>query len=146
MPEPFAPRLRARLHCADFGSVVAKVHWIDAEGASTPPAVLLGAALATARDVLPAAMAAEGGDEGAAFVVLHRGRDGTWLLMGWWAHGDVLCQRLARADPGGADFRPMDGRPLVACVWEMEVLADEARAWARHMMRASPDRDGWRRA
>ena len=123
-----------------------RVHWIDVEGADAPPPELLAAALGHAGAVLPGAMEAEGGASGAGYLVLHRGRQGTWLLMHWWAHGDILCGRLARAEPGGADFAAMDARPLIACVWEMEAMAEERDAWVGTMMATRPSLDAWRRA
>ena len=146
MPDAYAPRTRARLPDRRLGDVPVKLHWIDAQGAAAPPDALLGAAWATAEAVLPAAMEAEGEPGGAAFLVIHRGTLGTWLLMDWWAHGAILCQRLARAKPGSTDFAAMDDRPLQACVWEMEPIAEERAAWIAHMMRPEPDPRGWLRA
>ena len=119
-----------------------KMHWIDAEGQAAPPAPLLRDAWRQVAATLPDAMAAEGGAEGAAFCILHRGQAGTWLLMDWWAHGDILCQRLARADADGP-FEAMDDRPLMACVWELEVIEEERRAWIARMMQPVPDRAAW---
>ena len=53
--------------------------------------------------------------------------------------------RLARSD-GAGPFEPMDDRPLLACVWELEVIAEERAAFVAHMMGARPDRTGWLRA
>ncbi len=146
MPEPYAPRRRTRLPGAEAGGLVARLHWIDALGEAAPTAALLDAARATIEATLPDAMAAEGGSDGAAFAVLHRGRQGTWLLMDWWAHGDILCQRLARAEPGAAAFAPMDGRPLLACVWELEALAEERALWIEHVLTDAPSLMRWRAA
>ena len=121
-----------------------KVHWIDARGETAPPDGVLGAALRTVREVLPDAMASEGGSDGAAFVVLHRGEAGVWLLMDWWAHGDILCQRLACDTRDG--FAAVEDRPLLACIWELEVIAAERDAFVAHMMRETPDRAAWLRA
>ncbi len=104
-----------------------------------PDPATLAEADAVARAVLPPAAEEEGGSEGLGFVVLHEGLQGTWLLLHWWAHGDILCGRLMRADPGGHDFAPQDRRPLVACVWELVVIDHERRAWVRAMMREPPD-------
>ena len=149
----YAPRWTAQLADHRAGPHKLKVHWIDVEGAPHPPAPLLAAALAQVDARLPGAARDEGGAEGPGFVILHRGEAGIWLLMDWWAHGDICCQRLSRADPGGTAFAPMDDRPLLACIWEMQVIEDERRAWMAHMMRDAPDAgaylaapgpDGWR--
>ncbi|UWQ17415.1 hypothetical protein [Jannaschia sp. M317] len=143
MPDPYAPRPRARLADGELWGVPVKMHWIDAEGQAAPPASLLRGAWAQVAEGLPDAMAREGGAEGAAFCILHRGHDGIWLLMDWWAHGDILCQRLARADPGYNVFDWVDDRPLMACLWELEVIAQERQAYIDHMMRPHPNRAAW---
>ncbi|WP_371156871.1 hypothetical protein [Jannaschia sp. 2305UL9-9] len=143
MAEPFVPRVRARLDDGELWGVPVKMHWIDAQGAATPPASLLSEAWRTVADTLPDAMATEGGSEGAAFCILHRGDQGVWLLMDWWAHQDILCQCLARSDLGEDLFEPVDHRPLMACVWELEVIEEERQAWIAHMMQADPNRAAW---
>ncbi|MEM7489118.1 MAG: hypothetical protein AAF390_08330 [Pseudomonadota bacterium] len=146
MAEPYRPRARARLADVAAGDLAVKLHWIDAAGASAPPEDLHAAAVATIARTLPDAIAAEGDPAGAAFAILHRGAQGTWLLMDWWAHCDILCQCLARADPGGTDFRSVADRPLLACLWELEVIAEERGAFIAHMMQADPDPIAWRAA
>lgn len=143
MADRFVPRARARLDDGEIWGVPVKMHWIDAEGANAPPAALLSEAWRTVASILPDAMATEGGAEGAAFCILHRGQQGTWLLMDWWAHADIICQRLARADVGDDLFEPMDDRPLLACVWELEVIEQERLAWIAHMMQDQPNRAAW---
>lgn len=142
MPPTYRRRHRARLTNAEVGGIEAKVRWIDARGGEAPPD-LLAAALTCARAAVPTAMTEEGGDEGAAYLILHRGEMGTWLLMHSWAHGDILCARLAHAAPDSTAFAAADARPLVACVWELRVVADERRAWVEHMMTGAPDRPAW---
>lgn len=143
MPEPYAPRTRIRLDPVEVAGFALRVHWIDVEGRTAPPSGLLAAALDHAAVVLPAAADAEGGAEGLGYLILHRGVQGTWLLMQWWAHGDILCGRLSRAEPGTTLLEPWDDRPLIACVWEMEAMMEERDAWVRTMMTARPSRDAW---
>ena len=93
--------------------------------------------------VVPPAAAREGGSEGLGFAILHEGLQGTWLLLHWWAHGDILCGRLLRAEPGGRDFAPQDDRPLVACVWELAAIEHERAAWVRAMLREAPSPEAY---
>lgn len=146
MPDTYAPRYMTRLADIRAGDLTLKVYWIDAHGAHAPPPALLEAAAAATRATLREAASAEGEAQGQGFAVLHRGDQGTWLLMDWWAHGDILCQRLARADPGTTGFVAMDHRPLMACVWEMQVIEAERRAWIDHMMTGTPEPSRWRDA
>ncbi|PZX19105.1 hypothetical protein LX81_00805 [Palleronia aestuarii] len=135
----YAPRLRRVLAPWRVGSLGLRVHWIDARENETPPRPLLDAARDHAASVLPETVEEEGGAVGVGFVVLHRGEAGTWLLMDWWAHGDILCQRLSRSDPDATDFVSMDDRPLSACVWELEPIAEERARFVATMMNGAPD-------
>lgn len=85
----------------------------------------------------------EGEAEGAGFCILHAGEAGIWLLVDWWAHKDILCQRLAFADYTSGQFASVDHRPLHACVWEQIIHAHERNAWVKHMMTPSPDLEAY---
>lgn len=81
------------------------------------------------------------GHHGLGFVVLHEGEQ-NWLLMDWWAHTDICCQRLSHLAPGSAEFVPVD-RPLLACIWESVVLAFERDAWVRTILTTNPDPEAY---
>ncbi len=136
-PPVYAPRPLRHLTLWQVGPIRAKTYHV---GRRTPREDRVQAAHAAAARMGPESEA-EGGSHGLGFVVLHEGEAGTWLLMDWWAHGDILCQRLSLDT--GAGFRPADDRPLLACVWELPVIAHERGAWVRHMMRAAPSPDGY---
>ncbi len=135
-PEIYAPRPLRHLMAWQVGPIRAKAYHI---GRRPPREDRIATARRAAERMGPESEA-EGDGHGLGFVVLHEGHDGTWLLMDWWAHGGILCQRLSLDDGGG--FRAVDDRPLLACVWELPVIAYERGAWIRHMMRApaSPGR------
>ncbi|CAM4388778.1 hypothetical protein [Palleronia rufa] len=133
--EIYRPRPLRALPGWRVGGLRLKLYHI---GTAAPGEALLALARDEAARIAPEA-AREGGAHGLGFAVLHEGEDGTWLLLDWWAHGGILCQRLSLST--GAGFDPVAPRPLVACVWELPVLAHERDAWVRHMMRdpASPE-------
>ena len=137
-PARYAPRARGSADPWQLRGLVLKRLWISA---GDPPDAALWDAARVAADTLPAAAEAEGGSSGLGFAVLHRGEAGTWLLLDWWAQGDILCQRLHRADPGSRDYQDVSHRPLAACVWELDAIAHERGAWVRHMMSGAPDPD-----
>ncbi|EKE44099.1 hypothetical protein OCGS_1615 [Oceaniovalibus guishaninsula JLT2003] len=139
-PPVHAPRRTETLAPWRIGGMALRVWWIDVQGQAAPDALLVQAR-AYADAALPGAVAAEGHDHGLGFVVLHRGRAGTWLLLHWWAHGDVLCLHLALSE--GGDFAPVAPRPLTACVWEMVPMIEERARWIDHMMREDPDPQGY---
>jgi len=143
MTAGYRPRRCAPLASIAAGGMRLKRVWIDLHGAAAPPAPLGDAAWATAAAVVPEAAAAEGGAAGLGFAILHRGEAGNWLLMHWWAHGDICCQRLAHAPHDGPGFRDLSDRPLMACVWELPVIAAERAAWIDTMMTGTPDPDGY---
>lgn len=143
MADAYAPRRFTPLPAWDAAGLRLKPYAIRAADAPAPPPDLMAAARRSAEAGLAAAAPMEGGAEGFGHVVLHEGEAGTWLLLCWWAHGDICCERLLRAEPGGTDFVSVADRPLMACVWEMQVLAHENAAWMRHMMREPPDPEGW---
>jgi len=143
VPEPYAPRRTEPLAPWTVPGARLRVWWIDVEGAEAPPGDVLAAAKDVAREALPGAMAAEGGSAGLGFAVIHRGTAGVWLLLHWWAHGDICCQRLFHSAPETTAFAPMADRALVACVWELAVIAAERQAWIDTMMTAAPDPEAY---
>jgi hypothetical protein len=104
-------------------------------------AELVQQAEALAERELAAAAEAEGGHHGLGFVILHEGQVGTWLLLHWWAHEDILCQQMYRWDDSGA-FAKTD-RPLHGCVWEGVVITHEHKAWISHVLRGAPDAEAY---
>ena len=96
---------------------------------------------------LPSDSAAHGG-HGTAVLTMHMGLQGFWVLVDWWAHGDILMHRHFRApvdrpealcDVSAGGFGP--------CVWELAVQAHERAAWLRHVLAnpAGPDVDAYLR-
>ena len=73
------------------------------------------------------------------FVILHPGELGVTIAAQWWAQGSVLCQHIYRKAYDAAD--PMDTvtRPVVGCVWELELIQAEQSIWRRTMMGPEPD-------
>ena len=134
-PEIYEPRATRALPGWTVGGLRLKLYHIG----TAPPVddLLAGARSEAAR--IEAEAAREGGAHGLGFAIIHEGEDGTWLLLDWWAHGGILCQRLSLSC--GAGFAPVEPRPLMACVWELPILSHERDAWVTHMMRdpASPD-------
>lgn len=137
-PSPYQPRRFSRLGLWAAGELKLKAYGItwrtDEPG---PPLALQQAARRHVTGALPPHAEAEG-HHGLGFVILHEGREGNWLLMDWWAHTDICCQRLAHAAEGSTELSSVE-RPLLACVWESVVLAFERDAWVATMLTAHPD-------
>ncbi len=66
---------------------------------------------------------------------IHLGLKGLWVLIDWWAYGDVLMHRHLHApvtDPGALQDVSTEG--FGPCVWELTVQAHERRASLEHML------------
>lgn len=139
-PEPYVRRSFRRLGLWEEAGFRLKAYAIHPDG-PPPDAALTDAARRHAAEILPGAAAAEGDPLPLGFLILHRGATGSFLLMDWWAHRDVICQRTALARRAG-EFVATD-RPLLACLWEMIALAHERDAFVRHLCRPDPDPDAY---
>ncbi len=93
-------------------------------------------------------------DNDAGFVILHRcGADFYFLLVQLW-RGANECWEAVFAKQGDAPFAAFDPaypgsgalRPTF-CVWELGVVAHEARAWSRYLSsaRGETDVDRWQK-
>lgn len=84
-------------------------------------------------------------DAGVAFVTIHLGLAGVWLLVDWW-EGDLLRHRhfLASFDDP-ARFRDVAPEHYGPCVWELAVQAHERTAWITHVLAnpGGPDLDAY---
>jgi hypothetical protein len=81
---------------------------------------------------------------GAAFLIVHRGTEALWAIVGWWEL-DLLYQRMFRADPGTVTFRRVPPDGPTACVWELLAIDHERRSWVAHVLErpAAPDLAGY---
>ncbi|AXK36779.1 isochorismatase [Streptomyces armeniacus] len=127
----------------EHGGWRVKVYGIAA-AAELPRPALVTAAKATAAQHLPREPGGDG-RHGAAFLTVHDGADGTWVLVDWWANGNLLHHLPFGgdlADPAG-ELRPLTGG-LAACTYELAVTDFERRAWLREVYAAErPDLDGY---
>ena len=80
-------------------------------------------------------------DDIAGFAILHRcGPSFHFLLPNLWRGNNEVWQTVLYADPPSQGFQPFAGaytppgafRPTF-CVWELGIVAHEARAWQRYL-------------
>ena len=87
----------------------------------------------TAWQALAAALpahSATGDSHKVAILTMHLGLQGFWVLIDWWAYGDVLMHRHLRAPVGNfANLQNVAAEGVGPCVWELAVQAHERRAW-----------------
>jgi hypothetical protein len=102
-----------------------------------PRTELVDAALAVAAEALPQPAKAEGRD-GTGFVVVHDAATVCFALVYWWQNDNELHQRCFFSpldDP--AALEPI-ANPAAGCVWELEVIDFERRAWLADVL-ANPE-------
>jgi GNAT superfamily N-acetyltransferase len=85
-----------------------------------------------------------GRGDGAGFAIIHTGLETTWLIVAIW-HQDIAHVRTFRSPVGETSWEPVEAWGPTMCVWEMEVLDDERRAWIDRVLGRpeTPDLDGY---
>jgi hypothetical protein len=81
----------------------------------------------------------EANSYGLGYVIFHEGIFATWLLLDWWADEIQLRHQLFKANALGAPAFERVTTDLIACVWELAIVAFEREAWVETMLR-SPKR------
>jgi hypothetical protein len=104
-----------------------KVYGIGTHAPDARPE-FVDATVAKAREVLP-----DGGGHG--FVIAHDAKGAGLGLVYWWANDNEIHGRFyASPLDEPAALEPIDNDGL-ACVWELEVLDFERRAWLEHVLK-----------
>ena len=109
-----------------------------------PRAELLEAAMDLAPKVFPRPASGDG-RHGIGFVVVHDAATVCFALYYWWQSTNELHQRvyLSPLDQPRALAQVSD--PAAGCVWELEVIDFERRAWLRDVLAnpAGPDLEAY---
>ena len=141
---PYRPRPVRFLRLAEVGGWRVKTYGVSAHAEHPDPA-LVDAALALADRLLPRpAVAPASGAAvsteryGVAVAIAHEGLDGAFALLSWWAGENMLAHHAFVAPGPPYVFRPLAPTGIVACVWELAVLAFEREAWVETVL-ANPD-------
>jgi hypothetical protein len=112
---------------AQIGDWRLKVYGIGTHAPDARPE-FVAATLDAARGVLP-----EGG--GAGFVIAHDATSAGLGLVYWWANENEIHGRFFLSPFDDVDnVTPIDGTGL-ACVWELEILDFERRAWLEDVLK-----------
>jgi hypothetical protein len=130
----YRPRSIRYIGREDLGDWRMKVYGIGTHAPDARPE-FVAATLDAARGVLP-----DGG--GAGFVIAHDASTAGLGLVYWWANDNEIHARFfgAPLDRPTA-LAPIDGTGL-ACVWELEILDFERRAWLEDVLKQD-DLDGY---
>jgi hypothetical protein len=76
---------------------------------------------------------------GVGFGIAHEAADGLYALISWWVGENMLQHHVYYAETGKPeDFKSIAETGVIACVWEMQVMAFERNAWVRDVL-ANPN-------
>ena len=148
---PYRPRPVRSLGLTEVDGWRVKTYGIAATRAQPDPA-LVDAALALAGDVLPrpaTALASGAGVSteryGVAVAIAHEGLDGAFALLSWWTGENMLAHHAFVAPGPPYAFEPLAPTGIVACAWELAVLAFERDAWVQTVLAnpRGPDLDAY---
>lgn len=109
-----------------------KLYTIATHG-STPRPEMVAETLRRAPDVFPSAARGDG-RHGVGFIIVHDAATASIALYYWWQHFNELHQRIhagPKADPSA--MRPIEHQ-TAGCVWELEVIDFERRAWLAEVL------------
>ena len=140
--ELYRPRQATQMKIWRAGPLRFKIYGLCAQGQTLSPIVIDDARRFVTCEVPPIA-AEEGASNDLGFVIIHAGDLGVSISAHWWIQGSVLCQHLTRRLWHA--HAPMDTakRPVVACVWELELINAEKDIWQKTMMSGTPDPDSY---
>ncbi|MEL7314055.1 MAG: isochorismatase [Cyanobacteria bacterium J06559_3] len=83
---------------------------------------------------------------GVAILIVHEGREGNFVLVSWWV-GENMIQHHVYFAPTNPPFTFTYLSPtgLIACVWELAILAFERQAWIDTVLAnpSGPDLDAY---
>jgi hypothetical protein len=118
----------------DLGDWRLKVYGIGTHAPDARPE-FVAATLDAAREALP-----DGG--GTGFVIAHDAESAGLSLVYWWANENEIHGRFFASPLDDPAARVPDTGTGLACVWEMEVIDFERRAWLEHVLK-DDDVDGY---
>lgn len=131
--QPYHARHFAFLDTWSAGATRLKAYLIVRQNDQRELDTLVAMARDYAASALPKMIIEEGHDHQLGYAILHFGEMSNWLLLHWWAHGDIALGHLASFDSERCGFQSQDHRRFHACLWEQVVISHERDAWARYL-------------
>jgi hypothetical protein len=138
--EPYCPRSIGFLELWEVRGWRVKIYGI-AKAGETPAPALVEAAKRIAAERLPE-KALGPQHYGVAFIIIHEGANGDYVLVDWWSDQDIVQHHLYGA-PKGHGGELEYGWPEGAgfCVWELAVCCFEREAWLDCVLKRPGDPD-----
>jgi len=77
-----------------------------------------------------------------ATMILHKAREGYFLLVNEWVDENMLAQQLFLADfSSPLTFKDISDSQLICCVWEMQAINFDRDLWVREILTDNDQRD-----
>ena|SRR5688572_6625473 len=133
--EPYRPRKLVSLGPRPCRGFALKLYAI-VYGEKTFTQELFELGLEVACEDLPQPAAADG-RPGVGFAIMHQGRTGDYVILGWWDNQNELPLRVFVRGADG--WRPARGGESV-CVWDLKVIWHEREAYVATVLSGRGDR------
>ncbi|MEM0934081.1 MAG: hypothetical protein AAGJ12_16525 [Bacteroidota bacterium] len=78
-----------------------------------------------------------------AFLIIHEGREGIWILWNWWTGGEMIGTNVFFShfeSPDRITKSPFGSYGLL-CIWELEVFSHERASWIKNILRNADQPD-----
>ncbi len=139
-PRHYKPRDIRFLEIAELGGWRIKLYGITQKGDRIHPN-LMESAKRIVEKKLPRP-AVGGGRYGIAVLMVHQGREGGFVILDSWV-GENMLEHHAYylAKPDFQEYRELRRDEPAFCVWEMEVIDFERRAWTKRVLANSQGPD-----
>jgi len=105
----------------------------------TPDSVADPCLLTAAEGIAALALPAAASTHGVGFLLVHQARPASFVLIDWWHHRYDLKQRYYTSPLDRPEELVELSCEAVGCVWELEVLLHERRAWIDHVLNGKAD-------
>jgi hypothetical protein len=128
---PYAPRTIRHHGLRELKQWRAKLYSVSEDG-SEVDWVSFGPGVEMALSTLPA-VAGERGRPGAAILIAHHARVGSYIVLGWWDRENELPVRVFVRAPGDHTWGAAADHQSF-CVWDMHILWYERNAYVRTLL------------
>lgn len=76
-----------------------------------------------------------------AFLIVHECAEGVFVLINTWVGNNMLQRHIYITHDGGVSFKKISGDGLCACIWELEIIHFESKAWTKHVVTQNDNPD-----
>ncbi len=132
--DPYRSRLTSVLGLWELDGWRFKVFFISVFEEPNPSGEFLTAAKTVASQVVSAIHEDEAPSH-VGFVIIHEGKRGLFVSVDWWGDTKELHHECFYWDRGAPlRLERMKLTDSIGCVWDLRIMAHEARSWAKHVL------------